>query len=192
MTELNQTKASRLKHTLSDWREVVLQANSLLTWDQEWYPGVIAALVTAFYTAIWYWDPTLVTFIAFLGLFATMLDYLGPKVINQVFSVDQWSSVKERKFDEVCENVVLGIDKLDSLWQFCREARTQKPVFHFIGTLFFFFSLAAIGNRMNNFFLAYIMTNAVFMLPGLHKKGILKEHFAKLTLRAKDYMKKAE
>ena len=84
MTELNQTKASRLKNALTDWREVVLHTNSLLTWDQEWYPGVIAAIVTVFYMAVWYWDPTLVTFIAFSGLFVTMADFLGPKIINQV------------------------------------------------------------------------------------------------------------
>ena len=84
MTELNQTKASRLKNALTDWREVVLHTNSLLTWDQEWFPGVIAAIVTAFYMAVWYWDPTLVTFVAFSGLFVTMADFLGPKIINQV------------------------------------------------------------------------------------------------------------
>ena len=76
-------------------------------------------------------------------------------VYFQVYSMDQWTSAKERNFDEICENVVSGMDKLDNLWQFCREARTQKPVFHFIGTLLFFFSLAALGNRINNFFLAY-------------------------------------
>ena len=72
---------------LSDWREVVLHANSVLTWDQEWYAGVIAALVTTFYLAVWYWDPTLVTFIAFSGLFLTLADYVGPKIINQVCTI---------------------------------------------------------------------------------------------------------
>ena len=109
-----------------------------------------------------------------------------------MYSIDQWTSVKERKFDEVCENMVIGMDKLDHLWHFCREARTQKPVFHFIGTILFFFSMAALGNRINNFFLAYLLTNAILMLPGLHKKGILQQYLAKMTLKAKDYMKKAE
>jgi len=198
MTELNQTKASRLKHALSDWREVVLHVNSILTWDQEWYSGVVFGIVTAFYLAVWYWDPTLVTFVAFSGLFLTLADYVGPKIINQIYSQDQWTSMKERKFDDICENAVNGMDKLDNLWQFCREARTQKPVFHFIGTLLFFFSLAALGNRINNFFLAYILTNAFLMLPGLHKKGILQQYGASFLLKinevvkGKDYLKKAE
>ena len=98
------------------------------------------------------------------------MDYVGPKIINQVYGVDSWTPSKERQFDEVCENVVLGMDKLESIYTMLREARSRKPVFHFMGTLFFFFSLAAIGNRINNFFLAYLLTNFVLMLPGLHKK----------------------
>ena len=119
-------------------------------------------------------------------------------LLFQIYSMDQWTSVKERKFDDICENAVNGMDKLDNLWQFCQEARIQKPVFHFIGTLLFFFSLAALGNRINNFFLAYILTNAFFMLPGLHKRGILQQYGASILLKinevvkGKDYLKKAE
>ena len=118
-------------------------------------------------------------------------------LLFQIYSMDQWTSVKERKFDDICENAVNGMDKLDNLWQFCQEARIQKPVFHFIGTLLFFFSLAALGNRINNFFLAYILTNAFFMLPGLHKRGILQQYGASILLKinevvkGKDYLKKA-
>lgn len=126
------------------------------------------------------------------------MDYLGPKIINQVYGVDSWTPSKERQFDEVCENVVLGMDKLESLWNLLREARSSKPVFHFVGTLMFFFSLAALGNRINNFFLAYLVTNFVLLMPGLYKKGILQQLYAQTTLKfaeivkGKDYLKKAE
>ena len=126
------------------------------------------------------------------------MDYLGPKIINQVYGVDSWTPSKERQFDEVCENVVLGMDKLESLWNLLREARSSKPVFHFVGTLMFFFSLAALGNRINNFFLAYLVTNFALLMPGLYKKGILQQLYAQSTLKfaeivkGKDYLKKAE
>ena len=126
------------------------------------------------------------------------MDYLGPKIINQVYGVDSWTPSKERQFDEVCENVVLGMDKLESLWNLLREARSSKPVFHFVGTLMFFFSLAALGNRINNFFLAYLVTNFALLMPGLYKKGILQQLYAQTTLKfaeivkGKDYLKKAE
>ena len=126
------------------------------------------------------------------------MDYLGPKIIKQVYGVDSWTPSKERQFDEVCENVVLGMDKLESLWNLLREARSSKPVFHFVGTLMFFFSLAALGNRINNFFLAYLVTNFALLMPGLYKKGILQQLYAQTTLKfaeivkGKDYLKKAE
>jgi len=198
MAEVQQTKASGLKHALSDWREVILQVNSVFKWDLEWYPAVILGIVSTFYMSFWYWDPTLITFVAFCGLLFTVMDYVGPKIINQVYGVDSWTPSKERQFDEVCENIVCGMDKLESVYNMLREARSRKPVFHFVGTLFFFFSLAAIGNRINNFFLAYMLTNCALMLPGLHNKGVLEQTYAQITLKfaevvkGKDYLKKAE
>ena len=84
MTELTESRTQRLKNSLYDWKEVVLQTNSLLSWDQEWYPGVIAGVVSFFYLFVWYWDPTLITFLAFSGLFLSLADYIGPKIIHQV------------------------------------------------------------------------------------------------------------
>ena len=79
----------------------MLHVNSILTWDQEWYSGVVFGIVTAFYLAVWYWDPTLVTFVAFSGLFLTLADYVGPKIINQV-CVDQIKEIfKSMDFDVV-------------------------------------------------------------------------------------------
>ena len=84
MTEVSESRTSRLKNALYDWKEVVLPVNSVLTWEQEWFPGVTAGVVTLFYLIIWYWDPTLITFLAFSGLFFSMADYIGPKIISQV------------------------------------------------------------------------------------------------------------
>ena len=81
MTELSETRPSRLKDTLFDWKEAVLQVNSVLSWDQDWYPGVTIGSVTLFYLSVWYWDPTLITFLAFSGLFLSMADYVGPKIL---------------------------------------------------------------------------------------------------------------
>ena len=35
-------------------------------------------------------------------------------------------------------------------------------------------TLAYLGNRINNFFLAYLLTLALMMLPGLQRKGLLQ------------------
>jgi hypothetical protein len=198
MTELSESRTSRLKNSLSDWKEVVLQVNSVLSWDQDWYPGVIAGIVTLFYAFVWYWDPTLITFLAFSGLFLSMADYIGPKIINQVYGTENWTSFKDKQLEEVCEDIILAKDKVEAAWSICREARTRKPVFHFVATIAFLFVLAWLGNNINNRLLAYICNVTTLMIPGLQKKGVLKQYGAQIQLKiaevmkGKDYMKKAE
>lgn len=84
MTELDQTKASSIKHSLMDWRELVIQGNSLLSWEQEWHPFAIVGLVSTAFLSLWYWDPTLISFTAMAGVFLTTVDFFGPKIMNQV------------------------------------------------------------------------------------------------------------
>lgn len=117
---------------------------------------------------------------------------------NQVFGADSWTSAKERKFDQICEDIVSGTETVKSMMTVIREARARKPIVHFLATCLFFFTLASIGNRINNFFLAYLAVNFLFLLPGLYKKGLLQQCFAQVTLKVaelmkgKDHLKKVE
>ena len=102
------------------------------------------------------------------------------------------------QFEEVCENIILAKDKVEAAWSICREARTRKPVFHFVATIAFLFILAWLGNNINNRLLAYICNVTTLMIPGLQKKGVLKQYGAQISLKiaevmkGKDYMKKVE
>ena len=75
---------SSIKSSLEEWREVVIKADALLGWDVDWYPAVTGGVLSAAFLFIWYWDPTLLTFFAFMGLLVTLTDYVGPRIINQV------------------------------------------------------------------------------------------------------------
>ena len=75
---------SNIKTSLEDWREVVIKADALLGWEVDWYPAITGGVLTAAFFFIWYWDPTLLTFFAFMGLLVTLTDYLGPRIITQV------------------------------------------------------------------------------------------------------------
>ena len=68
--------------------------------------------------------------------------------------------------DQVCEDILSAKDKIEAAWTLCREARTRKPIIHFAATVFTLFTLAWLGNTINNFFLAYLMNVTVLMLPG--------------------------
>lgn len=73
-----------VKSCLESWREVVLHVDSVLGWDKDFYPAITAGVLTFKFLFIWYWDPTLLSFIAMSGLMLTLADYIGPKVLGQV------------------------------------------------------------------------------------------------------------
>jgi len=185
-------RLSKVKTNLESWREVVIRADSVLGWECDWYPAVTAGLLSASFLFIWYWDPTLLTFIAFLGLMLTLVDYAGPKIINQVFGSDSWNGAKDKKYDQVCGEIVSAIEGVESAFAFCREARSKKPIVHFVATCGSLVVLAWLGNRINNFFLAYVLTMGLVMLPGLIRRGILEKHFAQVGLKFNELLKGKE
>ena len=77
-------EASSVKSCLTNWRELVLLAHSLLVWEKDFYPGITAAIVTVKFLFVWWWDPTLLTLLAVTGMHLALLDFVGPKILNQV------------------------------------------------------------------------------------------------------------
>ena len=61
------TDVSKVKGCLSQWRELVILADGLLGWEKDFYPALIAAAVTLKFVFVWWWDPTLLTFISITG-----------------------------------------------------------------------------------------------------------------------------
>lgn len=178
-----------VKNNLEEWREVVIKADALLGWEVDWYPAVTGGVLTAAFLFIWYWDPTLLTFFAFMGLVVTLTDYAGPKIVNQVCGPESWNGTKEKQFEKVCDEIVSTMDNVHAAVNACRDARSKKPFIHFIVTVMTLISLAWIGNRINNFFLAYLLTLGVAMLPGLHRRGILQKHCSQLSIKFGELLK---
>ena len=100
--------------------------------------------MTAGFLWVWYWDPTLLTFIALMGLVLTLVDYVGPKIINQVsgkivllhveknallllvhcfyclsqvYGNSTWTGAKEQKFDQVCGEIVGAIENVEEAFR---------------------------------------------------------------------------
>jgi len=190
MNDINSEGQLRsVKNNLEEWREVVIKADALLGWEVDWYPAVTGGVLTAAFLFIWYWDPTLLTFFAFMGLVVTLTDYAGPKIVNQICGPESWNGTKEKQFEKVCDEIVSTMDNVHAAVNACRDARSKKPFIHFIVTVMTLISLAWIGNRINNFFLAYLLTLGVAMLPGLHRRGILQKHFSQLSIKFGELLK---
>jgi hypothetical protein len=112
--------------------------------------------VTLFFLILWYIDPTFLTFVAFNGFLLTLGDYLGPRIIPQVFGVNSWNGAKEKHFDLVCKKISLALDTTCSVVNSIRDFRKSKPLANFVATLSGLIILAWIGNKINNFFLVRI------------------------------------
>jgi len=185
-------RLNKVKNGLETWRELVIRADSFLGWECDWYPAVTGGVLTSIFLFVWYWDPTLLTFLAALGLFTTIADFAGPKIINQVFGSDSWNVVKDKKYDEVCHEIVAAIEGVSNAFHYWRAARSHKPIVHFFATCLSLIVLAWLGNKINNFFLAYMLVLGLLMLPGLHRRGILQTQLAQVTLKVNELMGKAK
>jgi len=181
-----------IKSNLEEWREVVIKADAVLGWEEDWYPAIAGGVLSAAFFFIWYWDPTLLTFFAFMGLIVTLTDYLGPKIINQICGPDSWNNAKEKQFDKVCDEIVATMDNICASVNICREARAKKPFIHFIATVGSLMTLAWFGNRINNFLLAYLLTLAVAMTPGLMRRGIIQTQFSQISIKIGELLKEKE
>ncbi len=105
-------ETSRVKGCLEGWREPVLHASSVLFWDKDWYPGVIAGALTAKFLFVWWWDPTLLSLLATTGFFLTLADYLGPKILAQVRDRQSQTSYSSMGPAPVAQSVALRFQKL--------------------------------------------------------------------------------
>jgi hypothetical protein len=108
----------------------------------------------------------------------------------QIFKPDSWTGEKEKKFDVACSEIVSLFSSIEQAFTCCREAKQKKPVIHFIGTVIALISMAWIGNRINSFFLLYLLAVAAAMLPGLHRRGLLKKYFSQVTMKVAEAMGK--
>jgi len=127
-----------------------------------------------------------------MGLIVTLTDYLGPKIINQICGPDSWNNAKEKQFDKVCDEIVATMDNICASVNICREARAKKPFIHFIATVGSLMTLAWFGNRINNFLLAYLLTLAVAMTPGLMRRGIIQTQFSQISIKIGELLKGKE
>lgn len=117
---------NRLKHSLEKWRELILLVYSLLIWEQKFYPGVIAGLVTVFFLLFWYMNLTLVTSVALFGLSVTLFDYFYPKISRMFLKSENWNAVQENKFEQVVERLFQVKNKAKAFGQYVLNAKSEK------------------------------------------------------------------
>eukprot|EP00092_Neocalanus_flemingeri_P107513 GFUD01137989.1.p1 GENE.GFUD01137989.1~~GFUD01137989.1.p1 ORF type:complete len:171 (-),score=61.61 GFUD01137989.1:208-720(-) len=159
----------RLKNCVESWREVVLIMDSVLAWEKDWYPAVTAGSLTMFYMFLYWLSPSMLTLLSTLGLFFTLLDYLGPKLMDKIFSPNLWSGEKEKKLENVCKSLVSLSLLMSSCYISFTAMKTTSPLTHFSVTTISLLLLAYLGSLVSGQFLSYIILLVVLMLPGLYR-----------------------
>jgi len=178
-----------VKSCLESWREVALVLDSVLAWEKDWYPAVTAGSLTMVYLILFWLSPSMLTLLSIVGLLFTMLDYLGPKLMDRIFSPSLWTGEKEKKLDNVCKSLVsislLGSSCCNSF----SNLKTNSPMTHFSITASSLLVLAYLGSLVSGMFLSYILTLVALMLPGLYRRGLLAKYCSSLVLKVEEMVK---
>ncbi|XP_065212809.1 ADP-ribosylation factor-like protein 6-interacting protein 1 [Planococcus citri] len=168
--------AKKIKHSLENWREIVLPVYEVLLWKNiPLYPALIFGISTIAFIIVILLDPTLLSFASSLALFLVLLDYFAPIVISKIFNPQSWTGPKEKKLDEICSNLACSyISVKSSVAYFCSLKETN-PKLYYLPVIFGLLFLSWIGNNVNNVFLTYVFVTVLLMIPGANHHGYLEK-----------------
>lgn len=92
----------KLKHDLEPFRNAIVGAYGVLTWEKQYYAGVVFGAISIMYLLLWYMDLSFITLFSLLALLAFFMDFVIPMLSRLVSSGDKWDGEQEAKFEEVC------------------------------------------------------------------------------------------
>nr|CAD7604665.1 unnamed protein product [Timema genevievae] len=175
-------RVKELKRELEGWREVILPLNSVLLWEKNFYPGLLAGVTTAFFLLFWLLDPSLLTTVSVIGLVAALVDYLVPTLTASLCHPESWTGAKERKLEDICRALVITEHQGISYCKTFYEMRNTRPKMYYLSVIVSLVFLAWLGNTVNNLLLTYLFVLVLLLLPGLKHHGILKKYVSQLML----------
>ncbi|XP_033337942.2 ADP-ribosylation factor-like 6 interacting protein 1 isoform X1 [Megalopta genalis] len=161
----------QLKRRMECWREVILPMNSILLWERSWYPGLIFGVTSTIFFLIWILEPAFLTIVSVTLLVLALVDYLVPPMTSLLCAANGWTGQKEKKLNEICQNLSGTILQFQDLWASVLETRNTRPSFYCSGIITCLLLCTWIGSTINNLFLFYIAVNAILLLPGFRHKG---------------------
>ncbi|KAI8045543.1 ADP-ribosylation factor-like protein 6-interacting protein 1 [Drosophila gunungcola] len=172
-SQVDQKRAlNKLKHDLEPFRTAIVGAYGVLTWEKQYYAGVVFGAISVLYLVLWYLDLSLITLLSLLGLLGLILAYVFPTVSRLIFGSGNWDGDQEAKFEDVCGQLCTVKGSLVLSYEYLFKER-KSTVFVIIISLGFL-ALAWIGAIFNNLLLMYLTTLLIAMWPGLQDKDVFK------------------
>jgi len=115
---------------LEPYRNSIVILDSVLTWEKNYYPGVLFGTITAFFLILWQMDLSFITMAALTGLSVLAFDNIYPTLSRFAFNADAWNGEQEEQFDRVCQQVC-SIQQIAVGWYeylFCIKERKSTIV----------------------------------------------------------------
>jgi len=173
------------KRKLENWREILIHLNSVLTWEKPYFPGIIAGIVSVTFIILWYFDPSVLTTLSIFGIIGCILDYVVPMLSSSVFDSSKWTGARERKYEEICYDLVTLFIQAKSMYESARQIRETKPYLYFVGVIGSLILTAWIGNVIDNMFLTYLIVMFICLLPGIKSHAIVQQNISKVMAMIK-------
>lgn len=119
----------RTKHEMEPYRHAILLINSVLKWDQKYYPGVIFGVISTLHLMLWYLNLSVLTLISLILLVITIIDYAYPRVSKIILNSESWTGAQEKAFEAVITDVVEVQMKLVGFWSHLQKKQSEKNAF---------------------------------------------------------------
>lgn len=72
-------------------------------------------------------EPASLTIISIFLLLLALIDYLVPPMTSLLYPVNSWTGQKEKKLNEICQNLSITILHLQNLWKSMLQTRKDRP-----------------------------------------------------------------
>lgn len=157
---------------LRDWQSLILQFESLLTWEKPVLLLKVIFLITLFYGVVWFFEPPLISSVGFLVIIVNLTIYFGP-ILSSRFRVTMPVGEQYRKYLEFCKRLINFRTLTISTFQYIAYLRNYRPFLYTLVCLNVLPILLVIAYRFDGILLAYFLTIVLLLVPGIRHTGVL-------------------
>ncbi|CAL1543182.1 unnamed protein product [Lymnaea stagnalis] len=169
-------EVSDIKRDLSGWKEVLLPLESLLLWNQPYYPAIIVGTTTFLFSLVWYTEMSALTALSFLGMIIGIVDFIVPFMGPTITGYKSWGPKEESDFTAICEKVAGIRQEVIDTWRGLSTMRHQNAKLFFFIVMAILTITAWIGNLIDNLVLFYLIVNFVLLTPGLRHHQLTSKY----------------
>ncbi|XP_062567211.1 ADP-ribosylation factor-like protein 6-interacting protein 1 [Saccostrea cucullata] len=188
-TETQAVRLQQMKRDMESWREVLLPLNGLLHWEKPFYPAIIVGINTFIFALIWYFEPSVLTTFALLGLAISLIDFLVPIIGPNVVTA-KWTGKQEAQYTDICCRILNAKTHFHNARTTMSSLKSEKPKIYFLIVMGTLVALAWLGSRMDNLCMTYFLVNLVLLIPGIRQHAVLQKYLARLLNVIKSFVGK--